>query len=335
MSAQRVYPNLTPSLSPEDDRDRALRTSAHIERFFGTRLRLGQLRVLVAVADLGQLKRVADSLSVTPSAVSKQLGELEAALGQPVLVRLGNHLEFTPVGTLLLRRAREILAQLERARTELDEFCAGLAGVISVGAAPNIAPLFFPAIFSALKARAPSAAVRLHEGRSAGLAPMLADGSIDLALARGATDFDSEVFALREIMSDPLALVCGIQHPLAGVDDLSWKDLSGVPWVLPIRGSTTFKHLEAILQRHGLQIPKGSVECGSWSATASLLQVYPFVAVFSLAYARRFLGSESFAVLPVSTDGVYQSVNAVWRKNEDDPLVHMLVEAVRGAARIL
>lgn len=311
-----------------------MRRSAVITRFFDSRLRLSQLRVLVAVADLGQLKRVAESLNVTPPAISKQLAEFEEALGEPLLTRVGNRLEFTPVGELLVRRARDVLQQLERARAEVDELCSGASGTVGVGAVPTVAPVLFPAIVSTLRASAPNASMTLHEGRFAELAPMLLDGRLDLLFARDTTQACDQDVVRQVVMDDPLAVVCGAQHPIARDSRLAWSDLAGIPWILPLRGSSTFMHLESLLLRHDLSIPRGSIESGSWNGSASILRSNPFLALFPLAYARKFLDSQEIAILPLSTEGIQDTIEAVWRKDDASPLVPMLVESVRRIAAL-
>ena len=336
MSGRTVNEKLNPQPSADDaDASERLRNSAAIEKFFSSRLRLSQLRMLVAIADMGQLKRVADALHVTPPAISKQVAEIEESLRHPVLVRIGNRLEFTPVGELMARRAREILAQLERTRIEVDELCAGVAGTIGVGAVPTVAPLFLPVMVAALKNRAPNAAIRLYEYPFDRLAPMLEDGSIDLALARETTHPLSAGFVEQEVMSDPLAIVCGSQHRLAHKGRVQWKDLEGVPWILPMKGSSTFMHLESLLLRHGLSIPGGSIESMSWGANANLLQMYPYVALFPMSNARRATAYNGLAALPLSTEGMQGTIKAVWRKDNGNTIIGLLVDAIRQHAVML
>lgn len=303
--------------------------SAAIARFFHSRLRLNQLRVLVAVADLGQLKRVAEFLNVTPPAISKQLAEFEEALGEPVLTRVGNRLEFTPVGESLVRRARDVLQQLERARAEVDELCSGASGAMGVGAVPTVAPVLFPAMVSTLRASAPNASIKLYEGRFAEMAPMLLDGRLDLLFARDTAQASDQEVVRQVVMDDPLAVVCGAQHPISRESKLRWSDLTGIPWILPLRGSSTFMHLESLLQRHHLTIPLGSIESGSWNGSASVLRAHPLIALFPLAYARKFLDAQEIAILPLSTEGIQDTIEAVWRKDDASPLVPLLVESVR------
>ena len=75
------------------------------------------LKLIEAVAQVGSLKKAADQLFLTQSALSHQLKELEAQLGTPVFYRINNQLHFTPAGKEFRDAGREILAQL----TQLEE----------------------------------------------------------------------------------------------------------------------------------------------------------------------------------------------------------------------
>jgi len=330
MSAEPVNKKLTPKAMDHDSvAADSLKRSALIERFFNSRLRLSQLRMLVSIAGMGQLKRVADALSVTPSAISKQVAEIEESLQVSIMTRVGNRIEFTPVGAVLARRAQELLAQLERTRIEVDELCSGVAGSVGLGVVPTVAPLFLPAMMLMLKNRAPNASIRIYEHHFDRLAPMLEEGTIDIALARETTHPLSSGFLEQLVMTDPLAIVCMSQHRLAQKRHLKWKDLEGVPWVLPTRGSSTYMHLQSLILRNGLTIPAGSIESNSLGATAGLLQAYPFVSLLSLAYVRTNVQANGLTVLALSTEGMQSEIKTVWRRDNENPIITILSEAIR------
>jgi DNA-binding transcriptional LysR family regulator len=309
--------------------------SALIERFFRSRLRLSQLRVLVAIADLGQLKKVADSLNVTPSAISKQVTEIEETLQCLLLERVGNQLRFTDIGDLLARRAREVLEQLDRIRIEVDHLCSGEAGTIGVGAAPTVSALFLPSLVLDLKQQAPHAFFRFEEGRFDRLAPMLEDSTLDIVIAREVNHPLIHSFVQEELMPDPIVVVCGKQHLLSSRSRVGWKDLKGVPWILPAQGSSAHAQLEALMTDHGLATPPGCVESISLAVNIALLETYPFVALFPLSYVRRYLGVDRLAVLPLSTNGMRGGIKAVWRKENANPMLGRMIESIRQRARLL
>ncbi|WP_020065716.1 LysR family transcriptional regulator [Paraburkholderia caledonica] len=217
-----------------------------IERFFQAGLKLSHLRLLTMFDSLGQIRLVAEKLNVTQPAISKQLAELEAGLGGPVLTRVGNRLFFTPVGEALMKRAREVFHQLEQARFEVDALTSGISGKISVGAVATVMPVFAPELVAELKKHAPHVNVSFYEATSDRLFPMLAAGALDFVLSRtGPPRADTAAFASHAVLNDPIVVVCGREHPLAGRRTIGASDLAGLPWILPPREAPTFLSLQA------------------------------------------------------------------------------------------
>ncbi|RYG56216.1 LysR family transcriptional regulator, partial [bacterium] len=182
MSARRVNEKLI--LIETTDSSVVQPPTVAIDRFFSSRIRISQIRMLVAIDDLKQLKKVAQLMNVTPPAISKQLAEIEDALGQKVLQRVGSRLEFTEVGAVLARHARTIIEQLARTRMEVDQLCAGVASKVGLGAVPTVAPFFLPALVNELKQRSPGSEIKLKEAQFDRLAPLLDDKTLDVVLAR-------------------------------------------------------------------------------------------------------------------------------------------------------
>ena len=105
-----------------------------------------EIRALVAVSELGSLHKAAERLHLTPSAVTRQVQRLEAALDAPLLDRRLKPVGLTPTGRAVIERSRSIIASLEElkasARGKSDP-----AGPIRVGFAYALAdPGVVPAI---------------------------------------------------------------------------------------------------------------------------------------------------------------------------------------------
>ncbi|MBR8657819.1 LysR family transcriptional regulator, partial [Achromobacter sp. Marseille-Q0513] len=149
-----------------------------IARFFRSGLKLGHLRILVALGDLGQVTRVAAAFHVTQPAISKQIAEIEAALGAPVVRRVGNALEPTSIGLVLIERGREILRQIELARRDVSALSAGAAGHVRFGAVVTIPqPLIAHAVELFIR-RAPSASLSFVDSTLDRLLHMMDEGNL-------------------------------------------------------------------------------------------------------------------------------------------------------------
>ena len=79
------------------------------------------LKLVKTVAEVGSLKKAAEKLFLTQSALSHQLRELEAQLGTPVFYRINNQLHFTPAGKELRDLAGAILEQLAQVEVRVRQ----------------------------------------------------------------------------------------------------------------------------------------------------------------------------------------------------------------------
>lgn len=77
-----------------------------------------ELRYFVAVAQIENLNRAAESIHVSPAAVSKAIGRLEAELQTPLFFKSGRGIRLTPEGLRLKKRAAQLLQLEEDMRLE-------------------------------------------------------------------------------------------------------------------------------------------------------------------------------------------------------------------------
>jgi LysR family glycine cleavage system transcriptional activator len=97
------------------------------------RLPLNALRVFEAVATRLSFAEAAESLHVTPAAVSMQVKTLEDYLQVPLFRRAGRSIELTPEGTQLLPGIRRGLTDLQSALHQLRQSrCAGTLNISTV-----------------------------------------------------------------------------------------------------------------------------------------------------------------------------------------------------------
>jgi DNA-binding transcriptional LysR family regulator len=80
-----------------------------------------KIRVFYAVAEAGSFTHAGEDLSLSQSAVSRQVGALEEALHVPLFHRHARGLMLTEQGEILYRTAREIFAKLNMAEALLME----------------------------------------------------------------------------------------------------------------------------------------------------------------------------------------------------------------------
>lgn len=234
------------------------------------RIRLTQLRLLVAVAETGSLVAAAQRLAISQPAATKSLHLLESALGMTLVQRGPNGSVLTPTGALICRRARLVLAELRHIEEELGLFHAGSVGQVVVGALPVAVPTLLPRALQSITRDFPRITVRIVEGTSDALFPRLKEGQLDLLVGRFWPGAEPEL--VNEVLFDSrFAAVVRAGHPLLSRRRLGLADAMGVPWILPPPGSHSRSALEAMFLHANLQQPVQTLETSSYLIIRALL----------------------------------------------------------------
>lgn len=242
-----------------------------VHDYFGRDIRLRHLRVLVAIDDQGQLTRAARVLHITQPALSKALGEIERAVGEPLFERSRRGMVPTRAGSALLRAARVTLSELERAGAELQGLRHSGDQSLAVGVMPTVAAtVLAPAVVSML-ARADAPAVHVVEGPTLQLLPQLAAGRLQVVLGAQVRAVLPEGIQGIELPEDPLVFIVAARHPLARKARPAWEDCVAFPWVLPPRGNNVRAVLEQRLRAQGMAMPSQVVEAQGVDVILALL----------------------------------------------------------------
>lgn len=195
-------------------------------------MELRQLRAFVAVAEAGSMTRAAAGLHMAQQSLSEQMRTLEAQLGVTLLHRSPRGVTPTPVGEVLLREARDVLARAERAQEAVVRAAGGEEGHLRVAFLASVANDLMPPVVRGFRERHPGIALETEESSIADLVAGLRAGRLDAALTRPPLVADLHA---EELLREPVAAVLPAAHALAGARELRLADLAGEPWVLTPR----------------------------------------------------------------------------------------------------
>lgn len=136
-----------------------------------------KLAVLREFHARGTVARAAEALSFTPSAVSQQLAAVEREAGVELFRHVGRKLELTDAGLLLVERADELLAHIERVEAELATHSGG---TVRVAAFQTALRFMVMPVLDRLPA---DVRVELVEAEAEASLPLLAQGALDVVVA--------------------------------------------------------------------------------------------------------------------------------------------------------
>lgn len=204
------------------------------------------LRYFRAVATDGNLTRTARRLRVSQSALSAQIRQLEAELGEPLFLRAGRRLTLTEAGEVALAYAEEIfgaggrlLATLRDGRLRTDTLRIGAVATLS----RNFLDSFIQPLFTE-----PDVRLRVQSGRLDDLLPLLLAHDLDLVLSNRPAPAGS--FPCRRIARQEVSLV---GHPRA-VPVKFPDDLPHVQMLLPTHDSETRTAFDLLCESLGVRV---------------------------------------------------------------------------------
>ena len=234
-------------------------------------LKPAQLRLIVEVAESGQLQMAAAATSMTQPAASRMLAEIERAVGAPLFLRQPKGMELTEIGAVMVRRARAMLREMRSMAAEVQALREGQGGAVRVGAVTGPAVGYLVPAIRAIKREAPDAEITVDVLPSRDLLRQLTAGEMDFALARVLPDFDSREFEIHPMRDEKVALLVRAGHPLARAPRVTFTELTDYEWIMQERGAPI---REATLEAFGAV---GLAEPGNIVNSPSLLLMIAYL----------------------------------------------------------
>ena len=215
-------------------------------------LRLRQLRTLLAVARSGSYTKAAARVSLTQSAVSRQMKDLETSLGARLFERFSRGVHLTAAGQELVRQAEKILLHAEDAQRLIDDIEGGVAGDLRIGATVTAANYLLPEPLADFPRAYPRVRLVVRPATGDKLLRRMQQNDIDLAiLGRVPKRSDLRLYGT---VKDEIVLVSSPSHPLAGRKAVPPDELLAEEFILREPGSDTRRLVAEWVTRKGLAL---------------------------------------------------------------------------------
>ena len=207
------------------------------------RYSLRQLEVFTAIGQFGSVSAAAKRLSMSQSAASTSLSELENQFDCRLFDRNGKRLRLNEIGRLLLPKARELL---DRAGEVEAILAGGLAfGALRVGATLTIGNYLGTLLVGEFMRRYPGSQVKLEVHNTTQIAERVRDFELDLGLIEG--EYDDKDLTMTDWVADELAVFCAPDHPLAKRRRITIAQVLQEFWIVRESGSGTRQTLDRAL----------------------------------------------------------------------------------------
>ncbi|HHS7810142.1 LysR family transcriptional regulator [Pseudomonas putida] len=226
-------------------------------------------RLVVAVADHGNITRAAERVGMTQSGASQALALMEETLGVQLFSRESRQTLPTAIGLPVIEQARLMLGALETIRQTVDSVRPMLRGTIRLASFPMVLASFLPPLLRQFN--------RLYPGIEV-VALEVSDDEVETLLAAGLVDVGVVLNPAPERNAGPLGrdewvAVVPAGHPLAlrGIEQgVSLQELTALPFVLATGGCST--NARSLAAEAGLQLQDVRVEVREWSSAFTLVR---------------------------------------------------------------
>ncbi|MDH7796976.1 MULTISPECIES: LysR family transcriptional regulator [unclassified Beijerinckia] len=288
------------------------------------RLKLRQLRHVLAVSELGRLNLAADRLHISEAAVSKSLAEVNAILGVPVFRRERTRWVPTEPGVRLIAFARRITAEFDAFDGVMQDLRSGVQGTVVIGLHVVSGQLFIAETLAKAKRDYPGIVIRVVEGVLPDLIDDLRNGTVDLVFGRiGQVALDRS-FGSVGIVNEPVRVVASPNHPLSRKRKLTWADMMQSAWILPLAGTPARDALADYLSRQGFDLPANRIDTKSISLISQLLSSGSFVSIAPQSVVQHWAERLSMHILPLPPFHVGTPIGLIWSKANLLPAAEIL-----------
>ena len=186
-------------------------------------MNLRDLDYICAVAEHKHFGRAAESCHVSQPTLSGQIKKLEAQLGVTLFERSHKSIRVTDIGQDIIDIAHEARDAARRIKAVAASAQDPLAGNISLGLIPTIAPYLIPLFVGKLQTAMPKMSVAYREDITDRLNEALMTGDLDVAVL--ATPPEDQSLTAIELYSEPFWLLFPENHELGEMKDASMKDV--------------------------------------------------------------------------------------------------------------
>lgn len=191
------------------------------------------LQYFAEVATSGSLRQASETFYVAPSAISRQISNLEQEIGQALFERSSRGMKLTEAGEVLLQYVRESEVRIGLFRAEIEDIGQLRRGSVRIAAVEATTSTFLPSLLGKFSAEHPQIRFQVGIYGTHQVASQVAEGNADIGLAFNTAGREDLILQAR--IRQPLQMICRPGHALANRQSIAMADLQGARLALPDR----------------------------------------------------------------------------------------------------
>jgi DNA-binding transcriptional LysR family regulator len=191
------------------------------------------LKYFAEVARTGSLRQASETFFVAPSAISKQISNLERELGAALFDRSPRGVVLTVAGQLLLDYVSANTRRVEELYAAMDDLSSLRHGLVRIALVEAAVQSFIPDLITEFSSIYPGILVHLDVCGTAQIVEALVNHNADIGMAFNVLNRDDINLHGRSVQ--PMQMICRPEHPMAKRKSVSMSELMNARIALPTR----------------------------------------------------------------------------------------------------
>ena len=300
------------------------------------RLKLRELRVLLAVTQSGSMGKAAQLLAISQPAVSRAIADMESTLGISLLDRTPQGVEATPYGHALINRSLAVFDELRQGLKEIKSIADPTAGEVRICGSSATVVGIIAAVIAQLTRQHPRVSFHVVTSEPAVHFRMLRERSVDIVVAGIYTPVTEADINWEILHDDEMVVVAATRNPWARRRKIELRELANEPWALLPSDTRVGSAVAEAFRAQGLEIPRTTVTTSSGHLRDTLLATGRFLTVQQRSLLQFPVRHSSLKVLPVELPATRRPTGVLTLKNRTlSPVARLFIESAREIAQSL
>lgn len=215
---------------------------------------LTHLNYINVVAKEGSIRKAADKLAITSTALNRRILALEEEVGSPLFERLPSGVRLNTAGELFIQHIRYQMQDLSRVLSQIADLSGVRRGHISLSVSAEISGIFLSQEIAAYRKEHPAVSFDITTHTPEQSVTALSRYEADIALIYGAV-IPSDI-TLSATVTQPVIVQFSSSHPLATKHTLSLEDVFQYPVIMPKEHTGLHDQISMGSLRKSLSIPE-------------------------------------------------------------------------------
>lgn len=189
------------------------------------------LRYFMTVGRLGSIRKAADELNVSASAIARQILNVEAEIGMPLFERLPSGLRLTAAGEIMMAAGSRWNKNMVDVRAQIEDLRGLKRGHVEMAVIDALAKGHIPAAVRRIQTRYPGITVGVKVLKNDAVRRAVASGEVDFGIL-----FEPQSYrdlTVRAFVDVVLGFITPPGHPMAGLAEARFTACAGSPMIVP------------------------------------------------------------------------------------------------------